>query len=310
MGDSTNKRAVSKIGGAILLSLSLAACGTNQTVAAMDMSGPSEGPALWTMQDDDTVIHLFGTAPVLPPETEWRSEIFNNAFADADIVVLESNGTAPEVQASIQQAVMQLGLNTDGRSLSSRLTPAEQAEVDAVTTPLGAPLQALDSLKPWLASVQVGVLNVSSAGYDLENTPAMIAALAAASEIPIRYLEAPTDLLMAMAGFSEDAQTGLFLHSIRTMRDNPDQTENLIAAWLAGDVAAVGDVLHGPGAWSSDVVRTAMLVERNNTWTARIADMMERETGTIFVAVGLGHLAGEDSLVGMLEDAGYTLTRR
>jgi len=114
-----------------------------------------------------------------------------------------------------------------------------------------------------------------------------------------------------MAGFSPDVQKGMLLHTARTLRDEPEQQAKLAEVWLAGDVAGIGAILHDErGAWSSEAVYQAMLVDRNKAWAREIDKLLESETGDVFVAVGFGHLAGEDSLIGMLETAGHEVVRR
>jgi hypothetical protein len=52
----------------------------------------------------------------------------------------------------------------------------------------------------------------------------------------------------------------------------------------------------------------ALLVRRNTDWANQIQTMMEG-SGTIFIAVGAAHLAGEDSVQEILEDRGLTVTQ-
>ena len=51
-----------------------------------------------------------------------------------------------------------------------------------------------------------------------------------------------------------------------------------------------------------------LFVDRNRVWAKLIAERMERP-GTVFVAVGTGHLIGRDSLQHKLARHGFTATR-
>lgn len=300
-----------KIRLAFLASLMLLACGAAHSADDSAAKAHAKGPAVWTLSDEDTTVHLFGLAQVLLPHTDWRSDTFNAMFERADVIVLESNGSDPDAQIKVQQAVQKFGLYSGDASLGSVLDESQRKEISAVATSLGAPMQAIDALKPWLASIQLGVLAVSKQGYDLNNGPgSVIEAEAKMANKPIQVFEGPTELLQRMAGFSEQEQIGMLLHTVRTLRDDPDQMARMNSAWLSGDVEAVADILHGDGgAWSSQAIYDSMLVERNAAWSTAIVTMME-QPGTIFVAVGLGHLAGKDSLVKMLSDKGFEVRRR
>jgi len=184
-----NRTALSKFIIGALAVAALAACSTKANEAYAEPQAYAEGPALWTLSDEDTVIYLFGMAPVLKTGADWQSETVRAALAEADLIVLEADAS-PEAQASVQALIPALGVYTDGAKLSAAFSEAEREELNAVSTPLGAPLQALDQLKPWLASVQLGVLAISQGGFDLAATPgAVITAHATESGTTMRSFE-------------------------------------------------------------------------------------------------------------------------
>jgi uncharacterized protein len=56
------------------------------------------------------------------------------------------------------------------------------------------------------------------------------------------------------------------------------------------------------------VLMDALLHSRNADWAEWIADRME-QPGTVFIAVGAGHLAGEKSVQDMLDAKGIAVSR-
>lgn len=311
MVQRTNRISVSRIALCALAMTLAPACTNAQAPAATEATAPAPGPAVWTLGDEDTTVHLFGYAQVVPEGTEWQSEAFQAAFAEADALVLESDGASPEAQGAIQGAMQSLGLQGDGGKLGDALSDEQTEEIGAFTETLGVPLQALAPMKPWLANVQVGVLAVSRRGYDLAGGPQpSIVAAATERGLPVHYLESPTALMNVMAGFPADVQANDLVHTVRSLRDKPDELDTLAGAWAEGDVETIGTILHGEdGAWSDPMIYDAMLIDRNASWADEITRMIDEETGTYFVAIGLGHLAGKDSLVTMLEARGQSVVR-
>ena len=229
----TNRKTASKIRLSALAVLFLSACASAHETPDAQSRTPATGPAIWTLSDADTTIHLFGYTQVLKPNTQWQSETYKQTFTEANIVVLETDSSSPEAQSEAQQTIQKIGLFTDGRTLSSVLTEDQQAEVNILTTSLGAPLTALNPLKPWLAAIQIGVLNISRQGYDLANTPSsVIAREAKAAGKDVRVLEGPTVLMQHIAKLPEAEHVGMLMHGVRTLRDRPDQTEKLNSAWV------------------------------------------------------------------------------
>lgn len=275
-------------------------------------SKSSPSPALWVISDEDTTIYLFGFAPVLKSGTEWETDVVSEALNASNLMVVESDGTDPNAQAEVQALIPKIGLNVGGGKLSTLLTEDQQTELKSVVTAMKIPVAALDPLKPWLASVQLGALAVSRGGYDLENPPSVALVKQAKTKgITVSALEEPVALMKLMAGFSEEVQIGMLMHTVETLKNRPDQQVQLSKAWLVGDVDAIGELLHGDeGAWSSEKVYDAMLVQRNAAWSTEIKRLMAEHKGTVFFAVGLGHLAGKDSLIRMLQDDGLTVRRK
>ena len=75
--------------------------------------GPGK-PALWTLSDEDTTIHLFGTVHLLRPDLDWRSPAFESAFAAADTVVFEVDMKS---EAGQKAASMMMGARCEACSM-------------------------------------------------------------------------------------------------------------------------------------------------------------------------------------------------
>lgn len=160
----TNTRVAPVLGLFVTVGILLSACAVNPAQVANEDTAISPGPALWTVRDSDTTVHIFGAVEVVPPDTAWRSEAFNAVFASANAIISETD-PRPEAQAAIGPVVQQFGIYRDGRTLRGALNEDEEREVAEVAASLGVLLEALDSLKPWLASFRLGSLNAQKQGY-------------------------------------------------------------------------------------------------------------------------------------------------
>jgi uncharacterized protein len=79
------------------------------------------------------------------------------------------------------------------------------------------------------------------------------------------------------------------------------------AAWTRGEQGLFVILLNQMRANAPDAYR-AMFTERNVHWAGWIAQRL-REPGTVFVAVGAGHLAGRDSVQAKLAQLGVKSAR-
>ena len=82
---------------------------------------------------------------------------------------------------------------------------------------------------------------------------------------------------------------------------------DLLAAWTNGDIGAFSTMLAGFEA-KSPIAYRMLIADRNARWGQWIADRLDRP-GTVFVAVGSGHLAGKDSVQSWLASRGIASTR-
>ena len=101
------------------------------------------------------------------------------------------------------------------------------------------------------------------------------------------------------------------VHEIEGAVESPaaakQQFDAMLGAWMSGDVKAIGRTFNAEFQ-NSPELREALLRRRNANWSYWLERRMA-VPGTVFMAVGAGHLAGEDSVVEMLKKRGYRVKR-
>lgn len=271
-------------------------------------SGPGS-PALWTLSDEDTTVHIFGTVHLLRPETEWRNEAIDEAFASADRLVLEADTDSPEAQQQMAALVGQLAVFTDGTKLNDVIDDEDEAVVEAaLQSTLGAPLGALQQLKPWMVGLQMQITQITKAGYNPESgVEQVLVAEAKTAGKTLGYLETAEDQLNILAGADMEDQVEGLVFASQTVDLGADMLDSLVDEWADGDVAGLGEIISNPDAIGGEEAYDALLVQRNKNWVPQIEAMLD-EPGTVFVAVGSGHLAGDDSVITMLRAEGHEIS--
>jgi len=269
--------------------------------------GPGS-PALWTLKDEDTTIHMFGTVHILRPETEWRSPAFEAAFAAADKLVLEADAISPEAQQVMAGLIPKYGLFTDGETLNDVLDDeAEEPVVEAALQTFGIPLAGMQPMKPWLVGLQMSVLQMQAAGFDPESgIEQILSAEAGRAGKSFGYLETAEDQLKVLAGAEMEDQVNGLVFASQSLEFVPTMLDSLVSEWADGDVAGLGQIVAEPEAMGGQEAYEALLVERNKKWVPQIKAMLD-EPGTVFVAVGSAHFAGPDSVITMLRNDGLEI---
>jgi len=262
-------------------------------------------PALWVVRDADTTIYLFGTVHLMKPGLTWFDEGVRKAFDASDTLVLELV-MPPEDQ--MQALIAELGTAKAGPPLPAQLPPAVAARLREALSGLGLAPDALDHDEPWLAAVSLSVLPLRQLGYDdKDGAEQVLSAAARAAGKPIEGLETARQQFGYFDNLSMPAQRQLLATTLDDLPKMGAEIEAMVKDWSAGDADALARLLN------EDLDRTpelkqALLVTRNRNWANWIAARMQKP-GTVFVAVGAGHLAGGDSVQAELAKRGLKAER-
>ncbi len=123
----------------------------------------------------------------------------------------------------------------------------------------------------------------------------------------IDELESNVEQLAFFDKLSEKAQRDLLEGAIEKPKDMNKQFGAMLAAWARGDVNEIGRSFNRDLAASPEL-KDALIKRRNLNWSQWIERRMA-QPGTVLVAVGAGHLAGNDSLVELLRREGLKVRR-
>jgi len=278
----------------------ISACGAKEAKSTL----PPQ-PPMWVVSDADSEITLYPTIHILPPETQWKSEELTRRLAEAEEVWFEIM-PGSESDPALQQNMMRLGLNP-GSSLSANLTEEEVTELAAAVAPLGMPIQAVDQMRPWLAYTMVTVGALIDKGFD-PNSGVEKQLTTMTTGKKIRALETAEGQMEMMASIPEDVQMQLLREALGDMDDGIEVMQELVSDWAVGDVEDLEDELLDEMKTKTPEAYDALITIRNKNWVDQIEIEM-KGSGTDFIAVGAGHLVGEDSVPAMLKARGYTVTR-
>lgn len=94
--------------------------------------------------------------------------------------------------------------------------------------------------------------------------------------------------------------------SIADLKDLPRMLAEAIAAWRAGDLRRIDELLLRDSRRKYPEIHRALLTDRNVAWAPRIEALLA--TPEIeFVLVGAAHLPGTDGLMALLQARGCTV---
>ena len=261
-------------------------------------------PALWVLRDDDTTIYLFGTVHVLRPSLGWFDDGVKTAFDASDTLVLEMVDPGAAESAAV---MADLSIDKSGRTIRQKLGADDLAAYEAAVTKLGLAHTDLDPLDGWAVAINLYYAGLLQKGYDLTSgVEVQLKAAAAASKKPVFGLETMRFQLSIFDSLPENVQVDYAASTAKSIDEIAPQTDLLVDLWAAADTDGVGKVMNE--GFETLKLTDVLLTRRNANWAAWINQRMAKP-GTVFMAVGAGHLAGPTSVQHLLTAYGLNAER-
>lgn len=293
---------MSKIFQALALGTSLFFAGCSAAQAESDL--PPQ-PPMWVVSDADSEITLYPTIHILPNEIQWKSEELTRRLAEAEEVWFEIM-PGSETDPSLQQTMMSVGM-APGSSLTADLTEEEVTALKNAIAPLGLPIEAVDVMRPWLVTTMVSVGALVDKGFDPNSgVEKQLQPMVAGKTI--RALETAEGQMKMLASIPHDLQMEMLRESLGEMDETVELLQDMVTDWAVGDVEDLEDELIQEMKAEMPEAYDIVFTKRNANWADQI-ELEMKGSGTDFIAVGAGHLVGDESVPAMLKARGYTVTR-
>lgn len=260
------------------------------------------GPALWKVADEDTTIYLFGTIHALPKGLEWFEGPVADAFASSSELVTEID---PASAASVSNEIAAMAALPKGQTVRALMTPESRTNYEAALASLGLPANALDTFEPWYATINLSMLPLLRDGYGPDSGAEFVLISKAAGKRrgaleTVQFQIGLFDTLPMAKQLEFLDETVEGLPELSTMLDA------MVADWLAGDADGLAILMNED--MDDTEIYDRLLVGRNVKWAEWIDHRLD-QPGTLFVAVGAGHLAGKGSVQDQLAKRGLAVTR-
>jgi len=262
-----------------MVNLLLAAALAAATPAATPSPATPE-PAMFVVRDADTTIYIFGTFHALDGKDQWFGDRVRDAFEQSNELILET--LVPERPADVVQAPAMFR--------APSVTPSAS----------------------FLATTRMAIDAGRSQGMQVDNGADMVLRRQAEVEgKPVEGLET-LQFQLNMFNHMPPAAPAAAPHpgtaaTTPAMNRLSEAMGQMQAAWKRGDQTVFVNMLSQLRAASPETYRM-MFTERNVRWADWIRARL-RTPGTVFVAVGAGHLAGRDSLLVRLAERGIPSQR-
>lgn len=237
---------------------------------------PDARPAMWVVNDEDTIIYLFGTFHALDGQSNWFNDEVRTAFTASQQLVLEALVPPRPANGAVRGP-----LTLRGRSVG--------------------PMPSVAASPTFLSTARQVMAAGRSQGMSSDSgADAVLRRAAEAAGKPVGALETPEFQLGMMSRMPSSVRPNSPAQAVAAMRQMGAVLTFLQAAWNRGDADSFGVMLEDMRV-KSPASYKVMFRDRNERWAGWIANRLT-QPGIVFVAVGAGHLSGPDSVQHKLAD--------
>ena len=243
--------------------------------------------------------YLFGTIHITCDAS--LSEKVQKALTNTDQIVLEIDLDAPETQTEFMQHMNMEG----GKKVADLLTEEEYQSIDTLLkNNLGVNIDAMGFVKPYFLMANLYPTWVDCTPQSIEGE---LLKIAQASNKEIKGLES---VIEQMSAFDKIPAEDFIADLVRSAKDNmaydKKKYAKLLDFYAHENIDALLENQKDENYKSVSKHISILIDDRNKTWIPRIIEMMKSKRS--FFAFGAAHLAGDNGIISLLNNEGYTLT--
>ena len=246
--------------------------------------------------------YLFGTIHSEDPEVLQLPQPVQQAIDRCNTVVLEMLLDAEAMMYSSTAMLMM-----DGRMLSDIIGKPLFRQTASAIRSRGIQELVLERMKPWAAAVILS-MPASETGLVLDM---MLYQSALEQGKSVHGLETIEEQLNVFEALSEKDQVLLLQDAVENFPELDALHAELLEAYKQRDLAglmALGEAAMQAGDQQlADEFQQHLVVDRNHRMLDRMQVYLRQ--GEVFIAVGALHLPGEEGLLKLLEQQGFTVRR-
>ncbi len=258
------------------------------------------GSLLWEISGNgmEKPSYLFGTLHLICPEKFSFPETWKTSFEKTEQLILEIDFSDPGLMQQFQKGMMMEG----GKSIQDFLSTGDlQFLEDFLADSLMMDINQVRMIMPMILSsfFYSHLLECQPMSYDL-----FLMEEAIINGYKINGLETVNDQLSVFKTISYDEQALLLMDMIKDYDQTRKLYNRMAELYIDQNLDGLYELILLESKGIPDFDET-FLVQRNRNWIPEIERFIFAKPA--FIAVGAGHLPGDEGLVRLLQEQGYDM---
>ena len=282
-----------------ILFLATTVCAQNSKISPE--TNKDDNSLLWEISGNGLTMpsYLFGTFHLLCKDDINFSSSLKQAVKNSSEIYLELDMDDPSTLFGGMMLMSMKG----GKKLKDFYKPEDYKRLtDYFKDSLKMPIGMLQSMKPeFLVALLYPKMMPCNATVSVEEE---IMALAKQDKKEIKGLETMAFQASVFDSIPYEKQAADLLESIDSMEKSSKAFNIMLTAYKNQQLKEIEKLVNDPEMGMEDN-QDLLLNDRNKNWVGQLKIIMKKKP--VFVAVGAGHLVGEQGVISLLKKEGYTL---
>lgn len=268
---------------------------------AQSKSVKHDNSLLWKISGKDLSkpSYVFGTMHSICNEDYFFTTQMKQAFEATQKLFLEIDLSDPTMIAQYQQHVML----TDGKQLRDYFSSEDEYNdfAEQIKNKLGIDASMFQQFKPFFLISMIAMKSFTcenQSSYEMN-----LIEMAKKNKIDIAGLESSHAQLQIFDQMNNQDIKAMLLESLQQIDEDQTEFKTMITHYKNQDIDALYNLISSSPEFKGH--EKELISGRNIQWMNTL--LYEMKNTPCFVAVGAGHLAGEQGVLNLLADKGYTV---
>jgi hypothetical protein len=240
-------------------------------------------------------VYIYGTIHALAQADFFVDDLVIESFKKSEIIVFEIDMSSPTMLLEVQNAMMMKDNSLDSLVSDDDYQRIKRFFADS----LQLPLDFLKKVKPMMMSsfLLPKIVGSQPASYE-----AFFLEKAMEQNKIVKGIETIAEQVGYMDRIPLESQVKMLLESIDDFNKSREEFKKLVDIYRTRDVERVYQMILETSEEYQEFGQY-LIDARNQNWIPRIIDFGNK--GISFIAVGCGHLGGENGILNLLRREGY-----
>lgn len=258
---------------------------------------------LWQVEKDGTTAYLYGSIHLGKSTIYPLAKEVEEAFNESSTLMVEIDLTnTTEIQQANKYAYY-----SENDNIYNHLSNEGKEKIESNAKEQNLDLETYKNLKPFAFNALLESRALLGYGYEANYGIDMyFTNKAKKSKKNIVSVETPSSQSELLDSFSEAEAEKFFISTLKSQSEYVDRFDKVYEDFIKADEESA--TINTLGEYDKELSFYQKLIfDRNIEMTSDIEEALNTDS-THFVVFGLGHFLGEDGIINMLKDKGYSVT--